>query len=212
MSLISKNKTAKEIIENKDFRHSYVWEHLKRSIPFQIRTMRTEREWSQAKAGEILGKPQNVISRLESPAYGKLSIQTLMEIAEGFDVGLIVKFVPFSRFLNEYNDVSFEALSAASPVGASEIQAIWNWAVDKKPQLKSRRKRPTLSANTSQGVLFLDKKNGAVLQGGSKPHQKAESDTFEEYISKVGAPHKQSSIEQILKAQNNGQQQLEKAA
>lgn len=92
--------------------------------------MRTERNWSQITAGEILGKPQNVISRLESPAYGKLSIQTLLEVAKGFDVGLLIKFVPYSRLLREYEDVSIDALKAASPNEKfpDELAALNKWA------------------------------------------------------------------------------------
>lgn len=195
MSLISKNKTAKEIIENKDFRHSYVWEHIKRIIPFQIRTMRTEREWSQAKAGEILGKPQNVISRLESPAYGKLSIQTLMEIARGFDVGLIIKFVPFSRFLNEHEDVSFEALCAQSPTESLETQAIWNWASveneTSKRKLKTRNKR---AANPEQKSLLFNK--SAVLVRGNGYSSRSSFDELA--VSYPSDEHSQDSWQSLV--------------
>lgn len=97
-------------------------------VPFQIRTMREERGWSQGRAGEALGKPQNVISRLESPAYGKLTLQTLLEIARGFDVGLLIKFVPFSRLVREYEDVSDVALSAKSVSDKVEAAKLKAWA------------------------------------------------------------------------------------
>lgn len=128
MSLLSKKTLAKKLLTNKSFRKAFVYEHIKRSIPFQIRTMRTERKWSQAKAGEMLSKQQNAISRLESPAYGKMNLQTLMEVAEGFDVGLLIKFVPFSRLVKEYEDVSFESLSAKSVSDKAEAQKLEAWA------------------------------------------------------------------------------------
>ena len=133
MSLLSKKTLAKKLLQSKRFREAYVFEHIKRHIPFQIRTMRTERDWSQAKAGEAIGKPQNVISRLESPAYNKLTLQTLLDVARGFDVGLVIKFVPFSRLVQEYEDVSFDALSAPSVSGDDEAsreerQKIEEWA------------------------------------------------------------------------------------
>lgn len=128
MSLLSKKTLAKKLLQNKKFREAYVFEHIKRHIPFQVRTMRTDREWSQAKAGEAIGKPQNVISRLESPAYGKLTLQTLLDIANGFDVGLLIKFVPFSRLVREYEDVSGEALSAKSVTDEDEAKEIERWA------------------------------------------------------------------------------------
>ncbi len=134
MSSGSRKEKAKNIIEDKEYRDFYTETFLKKSIPFQMRTMRTERGWSQTLAGEILGKGQNAISRLESPAYGKLTLQTLLEIAKGFDVGLVVKFVPYSKLLKEYEDVSFDALSAPSPTKKfkDEIEAIWRWAGETK--------------------------------------------------------------------------------
>ena len=71
MSLLSKKNLIPRLKASKRFRTAYVWENLKRSIPFQIRTMRDERGWSQQKAAQELGKTQSMISRLESPAYGK---------------------------------------------------------------------------------------------------------------------------------------------
>jgi transcriptional regulator with XRE-family HTH domain len=130
MSFGSRKETVQNIVANKEYRDFYTESYLKKSIPFQLRTMRTERDWSQIKAGEILGKGQNAISRLESPAYGKLTVQTLLEIAKGYDVGLIIKFVPYSRLLKEYDDVSFDALSAPSPTSQfkDELKALSDWA------------------------------------------------------------------------------------
>ena len=133
MSFVSKKTLKTKILSSRQFRQSFVWEHLKRSLPFQVRTMREEREWSQQKAGEELKKPQSVISRLESPAYGKLTLQTLVDIANGFDVGLLIKFVPFSRLVKEYDDVSFTALSAKSISDPKEAAQIKAWALDEQP-------------------------------------------------------------------------------
>ncbi len=135
MSFGSRKEKAKNIIEDKEYRDFYTETYLKKSIPFQMRTMRTERNWSQTfAAAEILGKGQNALSRLESPTYGRLTIQTLLEVAKAYDVGLVVKFVPFSKLLEEYEDVSFAALSAPSPTDKfkDEIQAIWKWADERE--------------------------------------------------------------------------------
>ena len=135
MSFGSRKEIAKNILEDKEYRDFYTETHLKKSVPFQMRTMRTERNWSQTFAAEeILGKGQNALSRLESPAYGRLTLQTLLEIAKAYDVGLIVKFVPYSKLLREYEDVSFDALSAPSPTDKfkDEIESIWKWADEKE--------------------------------------------------------------------------------
>lgn len=102
--------------KSKAYRDAYVRERIRIGIPYQIRALREqeERSWTQAELGRRAGKPQNVISRLEDPEYGKLSIQSLLEMASAFDVALMVKFVPFSRFLREYEDVSPASLEAQS--------------------------------------------------------------------------------------------------
>lgn len=130
MSFVSKKTRVARLLRSKASRNAYVLENIKRMVPFQIRTMREERRWSQAQAGEAIGKPQNVVSRLESPAYGKLTLQTLLDIAHGFDVGLLIKFVPFSRLVNEYEDLSFNALSAKSVSDSEEAAKLQAWAVE----------------------------------------------------------------------------------
>jgi transcriptional regulator with XRE-family HTH domain len=94
--------------------------------------MRDERGWSQSFTGEKIGKPQNVVSRLESPTYGKLTVQTLLEIAHGFDVGLLIKFVPFSRLVREYEHLSIGALSAKSVDDKEEAQELEKWAAEEE--------------------------------------------------------------------------------
>ncbi len=134
MSLVSRISRIRRLLDSKKSRDAYVLEHIKRHIPFQVRTMREERTWSQAKAGQAIGKPQNVISRLESPAYGKLTLQTLLDIASGFDVGLLIKFVPFSRLVEEYEDLSPEALSAKSVSDKTEAEKLVAWAAQENTQ------------------------------------------------------------------------------
>lgn len=136
MSLLSRKTLAKKLLENRSFRKQYVWEQLKRSLPFQMRTMRDMRKWSQERTARELNKTQSVISRFESPAYGRMTLQTLVEIAEGFDVGLLIKFVPFSRLVREYEDVSFAALSVASVDDTEEAKKLEAWAAEGDPDSK----------------------------------------------------------------------------
>jgi transcriptional regulator with XRE-family HTH domain len=72
---------------------------MRQNLAYQIREMRRGREWTQAQFGKAIGKPQSVISRLENPDWdGKPSLQTLEEVADTFDVYLLVRFVRFSKF------------------------------------------------------------------------------------------------------------------
>ena len=48
--------------------------------------------------------------RLEDPDYGKVTIQTLLEIANVFDVALEVRFVSYSAFITNTRDVSISSM------------------------------------------------------------------------------------------------------
>lgn len=68
---------------------------------------------SQKEFGQLLGKPQPIVSRLQNPDYGKYSLQTLLEIASKLDVALLVRFVDYPTFLKVTSDFSDEALRPA---------------------------------------------------------------------------------------------------
>ena len=101
-------------LKGKAYREAYVEEHVRTGIAYQIRALRAQRDWPQKKLAEEMRKPQSVVSRLEDPEYGKLSVQTLLEVAATFDVALIVQFVGFPEFLRRTRDVSPEAMRADS--------------------------------------------------------------------------------------------------
>ena len=130
MKLQSKTALIAKLLTNKDFREAYVYEHVRNGVPFQIRAMREERGWKQGKLGEISGKPRNVISRLENPNYGTLTLKTLLEMASAFEVALLVKFVPFSRLLREYTDTSQSALSATGILNETRVLTKWAQRAD----------------------------------------------------------------------------------
>lgn len=134
MKLLSREDLVKKLLKSKQFRDAYVYEHVRNGIPFQTRALRTapERNWTQADLGVAAKKPRNVITRLENPNYGKLTLKTLFEIASAFDVALLIKFVPFSRLLKEYEDVSSEALNAKSITDEEEIGALETWAAEEE--------------------------------------------------------------------------------
>lgn len=108
------DQTLVEELKDKEFRDSFVSEHVRTGIAYQITGLREEAGWSQSELGRRAGKPQNVISRLEDPEYGRPTIQTLLEIASAFDVALLVRFVPFSELLERTQDVTTAALRVPS--------------------------------------------------------------------------------------------------
>jgi len=108
------SKRLFEKLKSKSYRDAYVAEHVRTGIAYQIRALRTQRGWSQKKLAEEMGKPQSVVSRLEDPDYGKVSVQTLLDGCAAFDVALLVQYVSFPEFLWRTRDVSPEALRADS--------------------------------------------------------------------------------------------------
>jgi transcriptional regulator with XRE-family HTH domain len=109
MSVTSKVRQLAKL-KRKPYRDAYVAEQVKTGLPFQIRALREQRGWSQSELGDNTGMRQNAISRLEKPDYGSLTVNTLLRLASAFDVALLIKFVPFRKLLDEFGDLSTEAL------------------------------------------------------------------------------------------------------
>jgi transcriptional regulator with XRE-family HTH domain len=78
----------------------------------QIRALRGD--LSQRAFGALIGKPQSVVSRLESEDYGKVSLQTLIDIAEQLDIALLVRFTDFPTFLRATADQSETAIAPSA--------------------------------------------------------------------------------------------------
>lgn len=103
-----------ERLKRKAYRSAYVSEHVRTGVAYQIRALRDQRGWPQKKLAQEMNKPQSVVSRLEDPDYGKLSIQTLLEVADAFDVALLIQYVSYPDFLRRTRDVSGASMEADS--------------------------------------------------------------------------------------------------
>jgi transcriptional regulator with XRE-family HTH domain len=63
--------------------------------------MRKARGWSQKELAAAARMTQARISLLENPNYeGAVNVKTLEKLASAFDVGLAVRFVPFSELVD----------------------------------------------------------------------------------------------------------------
>ena len=101
-------------LHNKEYRRAYIKAHLSQGISHQIRTIRERRGLTQAEFAKRAKTTQTIVSRLEDPSYGRFTLNTLIRVAETFDVALLVKFVSFPKFLFETADKSPDGLYAAS--------------------------------------------------------------------------------------------------
>jgi transcriptional regulator with XRE-family HTH domain len=95
-------------LSDREFRHAYMVDQVRPYTALAIRILRAQegRKWSQTELGERCGKPQSRISKLEDPDYGKVSLQTLFEIAEAFDLPLLVQFPDWSDWLRRMKNQS----------------------------------------------------------------------------------------------------------
>lgn len=95
-----------EKLKHKAYRDEYVRSTVVNGIAHQIRVNRENRKLSQADLAKICGgkTTQVSISRLEDPAYGKFTFSSLLKVASALDVALLVKLVPYSKFILETAD------------------------------------------------------------------------------------------------------------
>jgi transcriptional regulator with XRE-family HTH domain len=101
-------------LKDKEYRTAFISSHINNGIPFQIRTMRNNRNLTQEELAVLTNMKQAAICRLENPNYGNFTLKTLKEVASAFDVALIVKFVPFSELVKWDLNLSSESLDVIS--------------------------------------------------------------------------------------------------
>jgi hypothetical protein len=99
-------------LADKSYRDSYVSTQMRTWLADQVRALRGD--LTQTEFGKLIGKPQTVVSRLEDPDYGKLTLETLLDVASKLDIALLVRFVDHVTFLVATNNFSESALRPAA--------------------------------------------------------------------------------------------------
>lgn len=100
MTTADKRDQIWQSFNDREYRHQFVDEEINVGIAFQIRSLRNRQDLKQGDLAKLLGVKQPLISLWEDPGYGKYSLATLKDLAKAFDVGLLVRFVPFSKLLD----------------------------------------------------------------------------------------------------------------
>ncbi len=125
-------------LRDKEYRDAYVDGHVKSYIPYQLRAIREKLGLTQKAFAERIGKPQSVVSRLENTEYGKVTVQTLLDIAHGLDIALVVKFASFPEFLATYDDLSAEAMAVEPYDSDAEAAAAEEEEVEARGQREDK--------------------------------------------------------------------------
>lgn len=95
-------------LRDKDYRDAFVASRLKIGLPMQCRALRESREWTQPQLADAAGMTQPRISEIERPGERSLNLETLLRLASAFDVALQVRFVPFSSFVTDDDNVDLD--------------------------------------------------------------------------------------------------------
>jgi hypothetical protein len=93
-------------LSDKEVRSEFAADQIRERIALLIRSLREQpdRNWTQAELGERAGKPQNVISRFEDPNYGKMSLQSLFDLAAAFDLPVWIDMPEWKDWFALIND------------------------------------------------------------------------------------------------------------
>ncbi len=97
-------------MHRKAYRDAYVSAHVSNTVAAQIEALREARGWKQADLAERIGTKQSRISVLENPNNENFEVKTLLKVASAFDVGLSIRFVPYSSIVEWADDISQDKL------------------------------------------------------------------------------------------------------
>jgi transcriptional regulator with XRE-family HTH domain len=110
-------------LSNKAYRDAYVGAQIRIGLPFQVKALRTARNWSQGELALHAGMAQPRISEIERPGERSLNLDTLLRLASAFDCALEVRFTPFSQLVRDSE--SFDPENFAVPTFQHELDFGW---------------------------------------------------------------------------------------
>lgn len=105
-----------EALKNKEYRDEYISAGVDVGIAFQIRALRKQQKpkpWTQTELANRAKMKQPRIHELEDPSKSP-TLSTLKALANAFEVGLLVKFVPISELVKHELNLSSDSLDVLS--------------------------------------------------------------------------------------------------
>jgi transcriptional regulator with XRE-family HTH domain len=101
-------------LEDDELRDGFVADHVRTRLALLIRSLREQRGWSQTDLAHAMGTTQSVVSRLEDPDYGKLTLRTLFEVAAAFKLPLYIDMPDWEEWFDLMSDMSSRNLQRDS--------------------------------------------------------------------------------------------------
>jgi transcriptional regulator with XRE-family HTH domain len=98
----------------KAYRDAFASAHVSNTVASQITTLRQEKGWTQTELAERAGMRQSRISTLEDPNNENFEAKTLLRLASAFDVGVTIRFVPFSDIAKWASNITQSSLAVPS--------------------------------------------------------------------------------------------------
>ena len=142
-------------LKDPEYRKAFVASQINIAIPFQIRGLLKSRGWKQEDLAKRTGMLQPRISVLLTSGKARPNIGTLSRIAEAFDCGLEVRFVPFSELA--YRSEIFDPENFSIPTFKEELRQAEEREEDALLQPNPHHRQSlSLDTTTNAAVAFLD--------------------------------------------------------
>lgn len=100
--------------QDKEYAHVFMNEILCAKIATQIKVLRSENNWTQARLAKEADLKQETISRMENVNYSAWTLSSLKKLAEAFDLALHVSFENFSTEINSIENIDEQSLKRIS--------------------------------------------------------------------------------------------------